>query len=278
MRFRLRRQGVLALGLALMTTSAGLAGDPDLPLVDVHIHYSRNSWDGYSPEAALGILRQAGIRKAFVSSTPDDGTVRLYEAAPDRIVPVLRPYRGEGELGTWHADPTVVPYLKGRLKRPIYRGIGEFHLAGTDARAPVLGQVADLAAETGLFLHCHCDAEAVEILLGLRPEVRVLWAHAGMTAGPDAVGRLLDGFPRLTVELALRSDVAPGGRLDPGWRALFLRHPDRFMVGTDTWVPSRWADVPAVQATTRAWLAELPDDVAARIAWGNAERLARGGP
>ena len=91
-------------------------------------------------------MDQAGVRRGFVSSTPDDGTVRLYEAAPDRIVPVLRPYRQPGELATWHQDPTVVPYLEQRLARPIYRGIGEFHLTGSDARAPVVRQVAELAA------------------------------------------------------------------------------------------------------------------------------------
>jgi len=99
-----------------------------------------------------------------------------------------------------------------------------------------------------------------------------------MSSGPDVVGRLLDGHGHLWVELALRSDVAPGGTLDPAWRALFLRHPDRFMVGTDTWVPSRWAALPGVQQFTRAWLRQLPPDVARRIASENAERLARGSP
>ena len=156
--------------------------------------------------------------------------------APDRIVPVLRPYRQPGELSSWHQDPTVVPYLEQRLARPIYRGIGEFHLTGADARSPVVRQVAELAGRHGLFLHCHCDAEAAEILVGLVPGVRVLWAHAGMSSGPDEVGRLVGASADLLVELALRSDVAPGGQLDPAWRDLFVRHADRFMVGTDTWV------------------------------------------
>ena len=216
--------------------AAAAAGAQDLPLVDTHLHYSANSWPDYGPAAIIVLMDQASVRRGFVSSTPDDGTVRLYEAAPDRIVPVLRPYRQAGELTTWHLDPTVVPYLEQRLARPIYRGIGEFHLTGSDARAPVVRQVADLAARHGLFLHCHCDAEAIEILLGLAPGVRVLWAHAGMSSGPDEVGRLVAASPQLFVELALRSDVAPGGQLDPAWRELFLRHPDRFMVGTDTWV------------------------------------------
>jgi hypothetical protein len=270
-----RLAGVAAV-VVLGATSPAI---PDaLPIVDTHLHYSANSWPDYSPAAVLLLLDQAAVRRGFVSSTPDDGTVRLYEAAPDRIVPVLRPYRQAGELSSWHQDPTVVPYLEQRLARPIYRGIGEFHLVGIDARSPVVRQVAGLARRHGLFLHCHCDAEATEILLGLVPGVRVLWAHAGMGAGPDEVGRLVRVWADLFVELALRSDVAPGGQLDPAWRDLFLRHPDRFMVGTDTWIPSRWAGYVDVQTDTRVWLRQLPADVARRLAIENAESLARLGP
>ncbi len=92
------------------------------------------------------------------------------------------------------------------------------------------------------------------------------------------MGRLVAASPQLFVELALRSDVAPGGRLDPAWRDLFLRHPDRFMVGTDTWIPSRWASYVDVQSDARAWLGQLPPDVARRLAAENAESLARRGP
>lgn len=64
-----------------------------------------------------------------------------------------------------------------------------------------------------------------------------------------------------------------GPVIDPAWRDVLVRFPDRFMVGTDTWTPSRWEDVVAGHQRTRAWLAQLPPDVAARIASGNAERL-----
>jgi len=255
-----------------------LATAEEIPIVDTHLHYSANSWQDYSPAAVLLLLDQAAVRRGFVSSTPDDGTVRLYEAAPDRIVPVLRPYRQAGELSGWHQDPTVVPYLEERLARPIYRGIGEFHLMGTDARSPIVRQVAELAHRHGLFLHCHCDVEATEILLGLASGVRILWAHAGMGARAEEVGRLVGAWPNLFVELALRSDVAPGGQLDPAWRDLFLRQPDRFMVGTDTWVSSRWSGYVDVQTDTRVWLRQLPADVARRLATENAESLARRGP
>jgi amidohydrolase family protein len=257
---------------------AAVAPADELPLLDSHLHYSQNSWQDQAPAAVLLLMDQAGVRRAFVSSTPDEGTVRLFEMAPDRVVPVLRPYRQAGELSSWHQDPTVVPYLEQRLARPIYRGIGEFHLSGSDARSPVVRQVAELARRHGHFLHCHCDAAAAEILVGLVPGVRVLWAHAGMSSGPAEVERLLGASPDLLVELALRSDVAPGGKLDPAWRELFVRRPDRFMVGTDTWVPSRWASYGEVQADTRAWLRQLPPEVARRLAMENAEALARRAP
>ena len=270
---RSRIAGVVA---ALLLAASVAAAADDIPIVDTHVHYSQNSWQEYAPGAVLLLLSDAGVRRAFFSSTPDDGTIRLYDMAPDRIVPVLRPYRQPGELSSWFQDPTVVPYLEQRLARPVYRGIGEFHLYGGDARAPVVRQVAELAARHGLFLHCHCDAEAIAILTGLAPGVTVLWAHAGMSTGAAEVGQLVDAWPNLVVELALRSDVAPGGQLDPAWRDLFVRHADRFMVGTDTWIPSRFAEYVDVQDRARTWLRQLPPDVASRLASENAELLARG--
>jgi hypothetical protein len=264
------------LGLSLLGVAAH--GQEELSIFDTHLHYSRDAWDAYPVATVFGLLDKGGIRRAFVSSSPDEGTVMLYEAAPDRIVPVLRPYRERGELGSWYRDASVPPYLEGRLRRPIYKGIGEFHLYGTDAGSPVVRQVVELARRHKLFLHCHCDAEAIDFLAALAPDLTVMWAHAGLSSGPDVVGALVAKHRHLVVELALRSDVAPGGQLDPAWRALFLKHPDRFMVGTDTWVPSRWPQVPDVQDATRTWLRQLPPDVARRIARENAERLAAGKP
>ena len=103
-------------------------------------------------------------------------------------------------------------------------------------------------------------------------QAKIVDEHMNEVA-PDTVGRLLDQYPTLTVELALRYDVAPGGQLDPAWRNLFLRHPDRFMVGTDTWVTSQWDRLPEIQAGIRAWLRQLPREVAEKLAFKNASRL-----
>ena len=247
--------------------------DDDLPIFDTHIHYSPDAWSVYPPEEALAILDRAGVRRALVSSTPDDGTILLYERAPDRIIPILRPYRTRADMMTWTRDPTVLAYVEERLAQGGYRGIGEFHLGRGEATAPVPGGFLALAAAHDLVLHAHADEVAVEELAALRPDVKVLWAHAGMGATAATAGSLLDRHPNLWVELALRGDVAPGGVLDSEWAALFRRHADRIMIGTDTWITPQWTRLPDLMDAVRAWLRQLPRDVAEQIAFRNAERL-----
>lgn len=88
-----------------------------MPIFDAHIHYSHDAWESVPPRQAIEILRKAGVRRALVSSSGDDGQQKLYAAAPDLILPSLRPYRSRGDIGTWVRDETIVPYLEDRLNR-----------------------------------------------------------------------------------------------------------------------------------------------------------------
>ena len=269
---------LLALLLPLATAFAPRQVAEPLPLFDAHVHYSSDAWSVYDVDQALEILDRANVRVALVSSTPDDGTLKLYARAPERVVPILRPYRNRGDVESWTRDPSIVTYLHGRIEAAPpglrYRGIGEFHLYSGEADRPVVAEIAQMARERDLFLHAHSDDRAVAELLELYPDTRVLWAHAGMSASPDTVGRLLDRYPgRLWVELALRYDVAPGGALDPGWAALFERHPSRLMVGTDTWITPQWTRMPELKTAEQGWLRQLPPALAERLAWRNAACL-----
>jgi hypothetical protein len=176
-------------------------------------------------------------------------------------------------MGTWTKDPSVLAYVTERLRRGIYRGIGEFHLGGEQVNDPVPRGFVELASRYGILLHCHCDEKAIEDLASVEKGVRFLWAHAGMDSSPHTVKKLLDAHPNLWVELSLRSDVSPGGTLDPAWRALFLEHSDRFLVGTDTWINSQWERMPVILDSFRNWLRQLPPAVAEKIARGNGNRL-----
>jgi hypothetical protein len=245
----------------------------DLPIFDAHLHYNREAWGLYSVDEVLALLDQAGVRKAFVSSTPDEGTLMLYDRAPERIVPSLRPYRTPIDQATFARDPSIVPYVAERLAERRYRGIGEFHLQPGDAAQSAPAAFAAFGAGSGMVLHVHAGAVALREFLDLRADDSVLWAHAGLSESPATVQRILETYPNVWVELALRYDVAPGGRLDPAWAALFQRYPDRFMIGTDTWIPSQWTRLPGLMADVRTWLRQLPPDLATAIAYGNAERL-----
>ncbi|MBM4420325.1 MAG: amidohydrolase [Chloroflexi bacterium] len=244
-------------------------------LFDAHIHYSQDAWSEYTPAQTIAILRRAGIRTALVSSTPDTGTQRLYALAPDLVVPMLRPYRTRDDIGGWTRDGTVVAYVESTYRRGVHQGIGEFHLLQGEASLPVVRRIVDLAVRESIWLHAHADERAIAELARSEPRAKILWAHAGLSSSAAAVKAVLDQHLNVAAELALRSDVANGPAIDPAWREVFTRHPGRVLLGTDTWIPSRWEDVVAGHERTRQWLRALPPEVAAQIASGNGERLFR---
>lgn len=264
----------------LVGFSAGAQAGDDLPLFDGHIHYSGNAWEEISPERAVQLLREAGIVKALLSSTPNEGTHKLLAIASDLFIPELRVYRKATSLETWYAergtwwrDPETPAYLEQELKRGIYRGIGEFHLNGKEADTAVIKRMVELAVERNIFLHAHSDAEAIEKLFAHNSKARILWAHAGISTPVEVIERWLERFPQLWVELSYRYDVAEGANLNPRWRKLFERFPDRFVTGSDTWVASRWPEVPALAQWYRGWLAQLDRSIAERIAFKNGKAL-----
>ena len=267
------RRRLLAAGALLPALAPARAASPaPLPIFDAHLHYSHDAWERIPPPQAVALLRQAGLKKAMVSSSSDEGTQKLYALAPELVVPVLRPYRSRGEIGTWVHDRSIVGHLEERLAKHRYVGLGEYHVFGADADGAVMRRVVQLARERGLLLHSHSDAEAVERQFAQWPEARILWAHAGFDA-PDRVAAMLERHRRLWVDLAFRSDHASGSAVDPGWRALFTAFPDRVLLGTDTFTPERWYYVGEHARWSREWLATLPADVAERIAWKNGEAL-----
>ncbi len=261
-----------ALLLAGLVAAAPLAWAAELPIFDAHLHYSHDAWDVVPPQAAAEILRKSSVRRALVSSSNDDGTQKLMAAAPDIVIPELRPYRTRADVSTWVRDEGVVAYLEERLRKHRYVAIGEFHLYGADADLPVPRRMVELARQYGLMLHTHSDADAVERLFRQWPQARILWAHAGFER-PEKVREMLRKHRNLWGDLAFRSDHVADGRPVPEWRALFLEFPDRFMLGSDSYVPERWYYVPEHAAWSRAWLADLPPQVAERIAWRNGEAL-----
>lgn len=266
--------------LALLCLSLPMHADDRMPLFDAHIHYSVGATGAYPPDTVMGILDAAGVGRAILSSTPNDGTVTLHGLHPQRFVPFVRPYRRTHDLAswsderqTWYRDPETLAFIDKELDRGIYRGIGEFHVDGHEVDTPVMRGIVGLAVERGLWLMAHSDAAAIEKLFAFNPGAKILWAHTGMGEPEEEVARLLETYPSLYGELSYRAGIVDSGGLSPAWRALFLRFPDRFVYGSDTWIPSRWPQVRGLTDFARRWLAELPADVAEKIAFRNGERL-----
>src|SRR4029079_7757099 len=105
--------------------------------------------------------------------------------------------------------------------------------------------------------------------------VRLVWAHTGIGGAPvERVEQLLARYPRLLGELSYRPGLTcDGGKLCPRWRRLLLKYPTRFVIGSDTWINQRWDAYDDTMRGYRAWLGDLPPEVARRVAWDNAASL-----
>jgi hypothetical protein len=245
------------------------------------MHYSRESWVAYPPAKIQALLDSLSVTSAFVSSAPDEGTFRLKAVLGDRVIPMLGPYRTGADVFSWVRDGTIVPYVESSYRAGSHRGFGEFHLNVGQINLPVVRSVIAFAQSKNLFLQAHADARAVaELLNYVGPDQIVLWAHAGVTATPEQIDALMAKWPKLSVELSLRDDVAPQGALNAKWGDLLLRYSDRFMVGTDTWTVGgsytgneRWDAYADIVNRIRGWLMQLPDDARGAIAYKNAERF-----
>lgn len=49
-----------------------------LPLFDAHIHYKEPAWEPYPPATVVELMDESGVAMALVSSTPDEGTIKLW--------------------------------------------------------------------------------------------------------------------------------------------------------------------------------------------------------
>jgi len=262
-----------AAALAGMFALAGFAAGAE-PLFDAHLHYSGADAEVFSPAQALEILDRNRIVRAVVSSTPNSGTRALYQVAPARIVPFLSLYRSVEDKRNWAHDPGVIERLESGLRSGLYRGVGEFHIFAEDRDSPVFRRVVEIASRRGLILLIHGDPAIIDAAFALAPEVTIIWAHAGTRPEPAFIARYLARYPTLYVDTSVRDDrIAPDGRLSEAWRDAFVTHPERFLIGVDTFSPNRWARFEEVAEQIRGWLAQLPPGPRRLIARDNAKRL-----
>jgi hypothetical protein len=116
------------------------------------------------------------------------------------------------------------------------------------------------AEEKNLAVLAHVDDTAIDLLMANTPskgqKARLIWAHTGIGGAPAArVDELFARYPLLMGELSYRPGLTcDGGKLCPEWRALLLKYPGRFMIGSDTWVNQRWQYYDELMQGYRVWL------------------------
>lgn len=268
------------------------------PLFDAHLHYNEEACVHATPEPAcphpledvLARMQRNGVRAIVANSRPNDGTRALAQArsqtqaAGVMVVPFVRLYRDRADYHNWFRDPSIVELVQAELARGTpagpYRGLGEFHLYDSaNANGPVAQALMALAEQKDLAVLAHVDDVAIDLLMANAPskgrKLKLVWAHTGIGGTPiERVDQLLARYPQLMGELSYRPGLTcDGGQLCPEWRALLLKYPDRFLIGSDTWVNQRWLYYDDLMQGYRAWLGGLPADVARRIAWNNGARL-----
>ncbi len=296
-RLRLRVLAMVLIVAGACGESAVLAQGYSGPLFDAHLHYNTEAWNGsagpYPPAEVLARFARNGVKGVLANSRPNDGTRTLAAAhgqsadaalrsaaSSIAVVPFIRLYRNRADYDNWFRDETIYTMVQAELARGTasgpYRGIGEFHLYDSaNANGPVAAKLMRFAAQNELAVLAHVDDVAIDLLMAHAPSsgkpLRLIWAHTGIGgAAVERVEALLQRYPLLMGELSYRPGLTcADGLLCPEWRALMLKYPQRFLIGSDTWVNQRWSSYDELMKGYRTWLGGLPPDVAHQIAWGN---------
>lgn len=244
-------------------------------IFDAQVHYNEEVWDSASVKAILNTAKAKNVPWMLVCSLPNEGTWRLYEGDPDRVIPMLVPYQSRDERDTWFKDPNSLAFIEKEIGSKPYRGIGEFFLFDGQVDTPVVRGMVELARKRRLVLHARSDQFAIGQLFALGPELRIIWAHAGMFTPPETIVKMLARYPQLWVEISHRGDVAPGGQLSPAWRDVMQRYPGRILLGSGTYNAEYWYQFRFSFDHYRDWLRQLPPDMAEQIAFRNGLELFR---
>lgn len=262
---------LLLISLAMSAAMAVAATDR---FKDGHIHYNQDVWDMLPPDRAIHMLKEAGIERALVGSTPTLGTEKLYREDPLLVVPMMMPYKDYRHRFYWFNDPQLIDYLREQLARLPYVGFGEFHIFGDDMDSEPVAQMIALARQKQLVLQPHTDLPGMLILLDKAADLPVIWAHGGFDVPIDTLKSLLDRYPELTIDLSFREGLLiDNQQLTEEWREFLNEYSTRFLTGMDTYKPTRWADLPVLADRTINWLGQLDKAAAENIAHNNFERL-----
>jgi predicted TIM-barrel fold metal-dependent hydrolase len=273
--------------LAVLAAACPAAAEYTGPIIDAHSHLpNATAIDAYA--AAMKRHNVVKVVLLGVGGVQKDDARWIAAAAgkyPTLVVagqPVPEPL-----------SPQAATRLEAELAKGRARAAGETHVRQVSRkidRNPADAAFLQLLEVAGrhnvpVVVHQELDAAAtaaLEAALKAVPAATIVLAHAG-SAAPAALEGLLARHPNLVIDLsgmhfqrtpALATETGP---LDPHWKALIDKRPDRFMIGIDVWAARLFepAMLDRLMRWTRRILGELSPQAAARVAHTNAAALFR---
>jgi len=300
---------MLKLLTILILIYTALAANANLPIADVHYHphpsvepsnlmklmdknnviwssggeltggdYVRDSFKDFLGDRYLPLGGQSAYNKLFfrqgVSGMEDENSKEF-----SNIIRALRKdlekgkIVGVGELFLNNSKSSSNPKM--RRKSNIF--------------APTYQKLLDLVAEHNgvIQIHAQSDEDTLEqlsMLADYNPNGKIILAHCGTNSSSQQIKILMESHQNIYCDLSYRHkpmlsdkrikrfpemEIFDESSIHDDWRELIISMPDRFMVGTDTKVLKPYNN--AVENIRTGLLANLPQDVAEKVAYKNAE-------
>lgn len=285
---------LLAGALHLLSAPAEAAEARKVRYVDAHSHLSEDM----NPDELIAAFRKAGVGGVLIMWVDPYPLRRLADLNPGYVVPMLSISADKTIL----TNDSVTKFVRARDNQGVC-GFGEFATrlvsnGNMDDAASISDprrmKIYDAAEAAGTPVNMHTSlaeaptVAAFERIVKARTHAPFVLNHGGLTAGPELLGRLLQTYPNVYVELSGRltpptadqarpqSALTAAGTLKPEWRALFERFPDRFMWGMDVQSVASTQAIPARLETARKAFSELPQALEENIAWRNVSRVMKG--
>jgi predicted TIM-barrel fold metal-dependent hydrolase len=273
--------------VALLATASGAAAEYTGPIIDAHSHVPTAT----AIDAYVAAMQRHNVVKVILLGV---GGAQKDDAA--WIAAAVRKHPGRVVAGQPVPEPTspqAAARLDAELAKSRARAVGEVHIrqvSRTIDRSPAdpaFVKVLEVAArhKAPVIIHQELDDKAtagLEAALKAVPGATIVLAHAG-SATPAVLDGLLARHANLVVDLsgmhfqrtpALATEKGP---LDPAWKALIDKRPDRFVIGIDVWAARLFE--PAMLDRLMTWmrriLGELSPEAAPRVAHRNAATLFR---
>jgi len=302
------RLEALAICLAAALGWPPSAAAADLPIIDAHSQADQE----IDLERIISLMDEAGVVRTILAARSQRKPEELAAFAarhPDRITAAVRSKSGvymKNKLGRFKK------FLQQQAAMPEFGALAEVLIYHAEKRNrndrflapqvavppgdPRVAAVLSLARQRTWPFVAHIEFASIgadrdaymrgfEDLLRGNPGHPFVLIHMGQL-GPAEVRRLIEAHGNVyfiaahTNPISVENSIEPwvnmfdGEHLGAPWRALVIRHPDRFILGFDNVWERHWTQLYLRQvALWRKALADLPDAVAHAVAHGKAERL-----